>query len=79
MTALTEDGFYNSNLDDSVDLEKIIEAIKEHDQLCPDHGVGCVCMDEHAGAIRRMLYRVQMNDKNSANFHRILHYVSRMP
>lgn len=37
------------------ELERIIAAIKKHDAEHPDHGVGCVCMDEHAGALRRLL------------------------
>jgi len=44
-------------------LENIINEIKEHDKLHPTHGVGCSCMDLHAGSIRELFDTADLYDK----------------
>jgi len=62
-------------------LEKIIKDILKHDEEHPNHGIGCACMDQHSGAIRRLMgeynLRFKDNPKSTANFKRVLSYILR--
>lgn len=64
-------------------LETIIDAILKHDELYPDHGVGCACHDKHAGMIRRCISERMLSkpnrEKSLRNLLVVLGYVTNNP
>ncbi len=60
-------------------LESIIDKIIKHDKEHPSHGVGCVCMDEHARDIRVLLNSKLGTDysKSRSNLKTVLGYIVR--
>ncbi len=62
-------------------LERIVREIKEHDAAHPDHGIGCVCHDEHARSIRVLIGNAGLNEpehlKSRANLKCVLNYITR--
>ena len=58
-------------------LEDIMDQISRHDSEHPDHGVGCVCMDQHAGRLRAFFTERGTTEKSFQNFCTIWSYINR--
>jgi hypothetical protein len=60
-------------------LETIIRTIQKHDELHPDHGVGCACHDKNAGILRKVINdkmpTVPEKYKSRQNLRRVINYV----